>query len=204
MIDKNAARAALEAQKLEYESQKQAHPKTPSGERRRGLLMVNTGHGKGKTTSALGQMLRASGRGLRVKLFQFLKHENAMFGEHRQLKQLGLEFQGLGDGFTWRSKDLDQSEALAQDGWLEAKAAIESGNWDLIVLDEFTYALTYGWVAWADVQPVLEARDPRLHIVITGRNALPELIAIADTVTEMQLVKHAYQAGIEAQAGIEH
>ncbi len=93
---------------------------------------------------------------------------------------------------------------MAQAGWLEVKAAIESMQWDLIVLDEFTYTLSYGWVDWLEVQAVLLARDPRLHIVITGRNALPELLEIADTVTEMQLIKHAYQRGIEAQAGIEH
>lgn len=203
-IDKDEARQKLEAQKLEYEANKLEHPIEPGGERRHGLLIVNTGHGKGKTTAALGLMLRASGRGLRVKLFQFVKHENAMFGEHRQLKKLGLEFKGLGDGFTWRSKDLDKTEALAHAGWLEAKAAIESGDWDMIVLDEFTYALTYAWVAWAEVKPVLEARDPRLHVVITGRDALPELIELADTVTEMRAVKHAYSAGVQAQAGIEH
>ncbi|BDP40077.1 cob(I)alamin adenosyltransferase [Deinococcus aetherius] len=171
---------------------------------RRGLLIVNTGRGKGKTTAALGLMMRAHGRGLRVRLFQFLKHENAKFGEHRTLDVLGLEYEGLGDGFTWRSRDLENSADLAAHGWELAKAAILSGEYDLVVLDEFTYPLKFGWVAWPDVEAILRARDPGLHVVITGRDALPELIELADTVSEIQPVKHAYNAGIGAQAGIEH
>ncbi len=203
-IDKQGVRSVLEQQKQQYEASKLERPIVPGGERRRGLLIVNTGHGKGKTTAALGLMLRASGRGLRVKLFQFVKHERAKFGEHRQLEALGLAFKGLGDGFTWRSKDLDHSEHLALKGWIEAKTAIESGDWDMVVLDEFTYALQYGWVTWDDVHSCLTNRDSRLHVVITGRNATPELIELADTVTEMQPLKHAYNAGVQAQAGIEH
>jgi len=171
---------------------------------RRGLLIVNTGKGKGKTTAALGLMVRAQGRGLRVRMFQFLKHEKAKFGEHRTLDALGIAYEGLGDGFTWRSRDLENSAALAAHGWELARAAIGSGEHDLIVLDEFIYALKYGWVAWPEVEATLKARDPGLHVVITGRDALPELIELADTVTEMQPVKHAYDAGIGAQAGIEH
>ena len=171
---------------------------------RRGLLLVNTGKGKGKTTAALGLMMRAHGRGLRVRLFQFLKHDTAKFGEHRTLDLLGLPYQGLGDGWTWRSKDLDASAELAAHGWSLAKAAIESGEYDLIVLDEFTYPLKYGWVAWPEVEATLRARDPALHVVITGRDALPELIALADTVSEITPVKHAYEAGIGGQQGIEY
>jgi cob(I)alamin adenosyltransferase len=171
---------------------------------RRGLLIVNTGKGKGKTTAALGLMMRAHGRGLNVRMFQFLKHENAKFGEHRTLDALGLPYEGLGDGFTWRSRDLENSAEMAAHGWALARAAIESDQHDLIVLDEFTYPLSYGWVAWAEVEAVLRARSPRLHVVITGRNALPELVALADTVSEIQPIKHAYSAGIGAQAGIEY
>lgn len=182
-----------------------AHRKAEGVSRgRRGLLIVNTGNGKGKTTAALGLMLRAHGRGLRVRMFQFLKHESAKFGEHRTLDVLGLPYEGLGDGFTWRSKDLENSAAMAAHGWSLARAAIESGEHDLIVLDEFTYALKYGWVPWPEVEAVLRARDPRLHVVMTGRDALPELIALADTVSEIRPVKHAYEAGIGAQTGIEY
>ncbi|MHA0044227.1 cob(I)yrinic acid a,c-diamide adenosyltransferase [Deinococcus sp. PEB2-63] len=189
----------------ELAAARDAHRKAEGISRgRRGLLIVNTGNGKGKTTAALGLMLRAHGRGLRVRMFQFLKHESAKFGEHRTLDVLGLPYEGLGDGFTWRSKDLENSAAMAAHGWSLARAAIESGEHDLIVLDEFTYALKYGWVPWPEVEAVLRARDPRLHVVVTGRDALPELIALADTVSEIRPVKHAYGAGIGAQTGIEY
>ncbi|WP_420593512.1 cob(I)yrinic acid a,c-diamide adenosyltransferase [Deinococcus sp.] len=189
----------------ELTEQRDAHQKREDVSKgRRGLVIVNTGNGKGKSTAALGLMMRANGRGLKTKLFQFLKHENAKFGEHRSLDALEIEYQGLGDGFTWRSKDLDNTAALAAEGWETAKAAILGGEYDLIVLDEFTYPLTYGWVEWADVQATLDARHPDMHVVITGRSALPELIAYAQTVTEMQPVKHAFDTGIGAQAGIEH
>ncbi|MDP9765777.1 MULTISPECIES: cob(I)yrinic acid a,c-diamide adenosyltransferase [Deinococcus] len=171
---------------------------------RRGLLIVNTGKGKGKTTAALGLMLRAHGRGLKVKMFQFLKHDTAKFGEHRTLDMLEIPYQGLGDGWTWRSKDLENSAEMAAHGWALAREAIEGGEYDLIVLDEFTYPLKYGWVAWPDVEAVLKARDPRMHVVITGRDAIPELVALADTVSEIQPVKHAYEQGIGGQQGIEY
>ncbi|GAA4009775.1 cob(I)yrinic acid a,c-diamide adenosyltransferase [Deinococcus rubellus] len=171
---------------------------------RRGLVIVNTGNGKGKTTAALGLMMRAHGRGLKTLLFQFLKHENAKFGEHRTLDALGLPYEGLGDGFTWRSRDLENSAEMAAHGWALAKQAIEAGEYDLIVLDEFTYPLTYGWVSWAEVEATLRARNPLMHVVITGRGALPELIELADTVSEIQPIKHAYSAGIGAQVGVEY
>ncbi|ASN79947.1 cob(I)yrinic acid a,c-diamide adenosyltransferase [Deinococcus ficus] len=171
---------------------------------RRGLLIVNTGKGKGKTTAALGLMLRAHGRGLKVKMFQFLKHDTAKFGEHRTLDMLEIPYQGLGDGWTWRSKDLENSAEMAAHGWALAREAIEGGEYDLIVLDEFTYPLKYGWVAWPDVEAVLKARDSRMHVVITGRDAIPELVALADTVSEIQPVKHAYEQGIGGQQGIEY
>lgn len=171
---------------------------------RRGLVIVNTGNGKGKTTAALGLMMRAHGRGLRVKMFQFLKHDTAKFGEHRTLDALGVPYQGLGDGWTWRSKDLENSAELAAHGWELAREAISSGEYDLIVLDEFTYPLKYGWVAWNEVEQVLRERDPNLHVVITGRGAIPELVALADTVSEINPVKHAYEQGIGGQTGIEY
>ena len=171
---------------------------------RRGLLIVNTGKGKGKTTAALGLMMRAHGRGLKVKMFQFLKHDTAKFGEHRTLDMLEVPYQGLGDGWTWRSKDLENSAELAAHGWELAREAIQSGEYDLIVLDEFTYPLKYGWVAWSDVEPVLKNRDPNMHVIITGRDAIPELVALADTVSEINPVKHAYDQGIGGQQGIEY
>ncbi|WP_081908996.1 cob(I)yrinic acid a,c-diamide adenosyltransferase [Deinococcus sp. YIM 77859] len=201
----DATAARREAAMRELEEARAQHRKREDLTRgRRGLLIVNTGKGKGKTTAALGLMLRAHGRGLKVRLFQFLKHEHAKFGEHRTLDLLGIPYEGLGDGFTWRSRDLEHSAALAAHGWERARAAILAAEDDLIVLDEFTYPLKYGWVSWPEVEATLRTRAPRLHVVITGRDAPPELIALADTVSEIQPVKHAYEAGIGAQAGIEH
>lgn len=171
---------------------------------RRGLIIINTGHGKGKTTAALGLMMRAHGRGLRTRLFQFIKHEGAKFGEHRSLATLEIPFAGLGDGFSWRSQDLDQSKALAVAGWEEAKAAILSGDYDLVVLDEVTYPVSWGWVDVDDVVNTLQVRPPKVHVVLTGRDAHEKLVETADTVTEMRKIKHAFDADVPAQRGIEH
>ena len=171
---------------------------------RRGLVIINTGHGKGKTTAALGLMLRAHGRGLRTRLFQFIKHEGANFGEHRSLTDLGIPFAGLGDGFSWRSQDLDKSQALAVAGWEEAKAAILSGQYDLVVLDEVTYPVSWGWIDPDDVVATLAARPEKMHVVLTGRDAHEKLVVAADTVTEMKKIKHAFDADVPAQRGIEH
>lgn len=201
----DATAARREAAMRELQADRDNYKKTEGITKgRRGLLIVNTGNGKGKTTAALGLMMRAHGRGLTTRMFQFLKHENAKFGEHRTMDALGLPYEGLGDGFTWRSRDLDNSAEMAAHGWALARAAIEAGEYDLIVLDEFTYPLKFGWVPWPEVEAVLEARDPKIHVVITGRDALPELIELADTVSEINPVKHAYAAGIGAQTGIEY
>ena len=175
----------------------------PTGARR-GLLIVNTGDGKGKTTAAIGLAVRAIGRGKSVRFFQFMKVGVARFGEHRALEKLGLKLEGLGDGFSWKSKDLAQSAQLARAGWLRAATAIASGDHFLVVLDEMTYPLIYGWMELDPVVEALRARPAHVHVVITGRRCPPELIEIADTVTEMTLVKHAFASGIPAQRGIEH
>jgi len=178
----------------------------PSGERR-GLLIVNTGDGKGKSTAAFGLALRAHGRqhvhGKPVKIYQFMKVPSARFGEHRMFEQLGLPIEGLGDGFSWKSQDLDHSAQLAREGWERAKATILAGTHFLVVLDEITYPLIYGWLPLDDVLQTLRDRPRDVHVCLTGRRCPPEIIELADTVTEMQLLKHAYQAGIPAQRGIE-
>lgn len=171
---------------------------------RRGLLIVNTGNGKGKTTAAIGLAVRAIGRGKSVRFFQFMKVGVARFGEHRALERLGLKLEGLGDGFSWKSKDLDQSAELARAGWTRASEAILSGEHFLVVLDEMTYPLIYGWLALEPVVTVLAARPAHVHVLITGRRCPQEIIDIADTVTDMGAVKHAFAAGIPAQQGIEH
>lgn len=174
----------------------------PAGERR-GLVIVNTGDGKGKSTAAFGLALRAHGRGKAVTIFQFMKVPSARFGEHRIFEKMGLPIVGLGDGFSWKSRDLEHSAQLARDGWVRAKAAILSGDFFLIILDEITYPLIYGWLPLQDVLDTLRDRPSTVHMVLTGRRCPPEIIEVADTVTEMHMVKHAFQAGVPAQRGIE-
>jgi len=174
----------------------------PDGDRR-GLVIVHTGDGKGKSTAAFGLALRAHGRGKAVHVFQFMKVPSARFGEHRVFEQLGVPIEGLGDGFSWKSKDLDHSAELARQGWARAAAMITAGEHFLVVLDEITYPLRYGWLPLDEVLTVLKARPAHVSVVLTGRQAPEELVALADTVTEMRLVKHHFQAGVPAQRGIE-
>lgn len=170
---------------------------------RRGLILVHTGDGKGKSTAAFGLALRAHGRGKAVKIYQFMKVPSARFGEHRLFEQLGVPIEGLGDGFSWKSQDLEHSAQLARDGWARAAAAITAGEHLLVVLDEIMYPLRYGWLPLEPVLQCLRERPPHVHVVLTGRAAPAELIELADTVTEMRLVKHHFQAGVPAQRGIE-
>ncbi len=174
----------------------------PEGERR-GLLIINTGDGKGKSTAAFGLALRATGRGKSVRIFQFMKVPSARFGEHRMFERIGVPIEGLGDGFSWKSKDLEHSAQLARDGWARARDVILAGDTFLVVLDEITYPLIYGWLPLDEVITALRERPSHVHVVLTGRRCPDELIAMADTVTEMRMVKHAFEAGIPAQRGIE-
>ena len=171
---------------------------------RHGLVIVNTGEGKGKTTAALGVIFRAWGRNFRVRMFQFIKHTGARFGEHRAARKLDIPIEAMGDGFTWLSKDMDRTAALAVEQWERCKKAILEGDEDIIVLDEFTYAMHYGWVPVSDVVDTLQRRRDTLHVIITGRYAPQELIDCSDLVTEMKMIKHPYEEqGIKAQPGIE-
>lgn len=169
-----------------------------------GLTIVNTGKGKGKTTAALGTILRSWGRGYRICMIQFIKSETGQWGEIKAAKKLGIEWHKTGDGFTWLSKDMEETTARALHGWKLAQEKIAGGEYDLIVLDEFTYPLHYGWLKTPDILGWLRANRPaRLHLIITGRYAPQELIEYADLVTEMKLVKHPYEKGIKAQPGVE-
>ena len=174
---------------------------------RRGLIIVNTGDGKGKSTAAFGLALRAFGRthvhGKGIKIYQFMKVPSARFGEHRMFEQLGIAIEGLGDGFSWKSQDLEHSAQLARDGWQKAKASILSGDNFMVVLDEITYPLIYGWMPLDDVLHTLRGRPNHVHVVITGRRCPLEIMELADTVTEMTQIKHAFSAGVPAQRGIE-
>jgi cob(I)alamin adenosyltransferase len=172
--------------------------------KRRGLTIVNTGAGKGKTTSAIGVLLRAWGRGMHVCMIQFLKHEGGGWGEVRAAQKLGIEWIKTGDGFTWTSRDIDETVSKALHGWQLAQEKISSGDYDIIVLDEFTYLLSLGWLPTDETIDWLRAhKPPHLHLIITGRAAPPALCDYADLVTEMKNIKHPYDSGIQAQPGIE-
>lgn len=170
----------------------------------RGLVIVNTGDGKGKTTAALGILLRAWGHDQRVAMLQFIKSPERHTGEHEAAARLGIEIVALGDGFTWLSKDVERTASLAADAWERAKATILGGDYDVVILDELTYPLQYLWVSVQEVIDTLRARPAHVHVVITGRGAPEELIEAADLVTEMRLIKHPYRdQGISAQKGID-
>jgi cob(I)alamin adenosyltransferase len=178
----------------------------PPPERRRAdsVVVVNTGDGKGKSTAAFGVMGRAWARGWRVGVVQFMKSGGWNVGEEKLARHLGVDWWTLGDGFTWESTDLDESAAKNTHAWGVARSKLASGDYDLLILDELTYVVNYGWVAVEDVVAGLAGRSPKTNVVITGREAPPELIELADTVTEMHMVKHAYQRGVRAMKGIEY
>ena len=169
----------------------------------KGLVVVNTGEGKGKTTAALGVLMRAWGRDMRVVMFQFIKHTGARFGEQRAAEKMGVELRALGDGFTWRSRDMEHTADLAREQWQTCREVIRSGEYDIVILDEFTYPMSYGWVPVDEVLATLRERPPSMHVIITGRNAPQPLVEFADLVTEMREVKHPYKQGIKAQPGLE-
>ncbi len=168
------------------------------------LVLLYTGDGKGKTTSALGVTMRAWGRGWKVCWLQFIKSKTSHYGETRAAERMGIEMIPLGDGFTWLSKDIEKDIALARECWTLAREKIESAQYDLVVLDEITYAVGYGWLDVEEVIEVLRNRPPDVDIIMTGRDAAPELVEFADLVTEMTEVKHPYQQGIKAQPGIDY
>ena len=174
---------------------------------RRGLILINTGPGKGKTTAALGTAFRAAGNGMRVLILQFLKgswHYGELdavqaFGPNFVLRQMGRGFVKIGGAET----DPEDTR-LVEEAWKEAREAIYSGDWDMVILDEINYAIGYGMLDPAVVADALRGRPEMVHIILTGRNAHPLLVELADTVTEMRETKHAYKKGILAQRGIEY
>lgn len=170
----------------------------------KGLLIVNTGPGKGKSTAAFGLMLRALGHGWRVGVVQFIKGAWET-GERRALEAFGdqIAWHTMGEGFTWETQDKARDIAAAGRAFDKVKELMADEGIRLIVLDELNIALRYDYLPLAEVVATLQARRPDLHIVVTGRNAKPELIEAADLVTEMTLVKHHFTAGVKAQEGIE-
>lgn len=175
-------------------------------EQTHGLLMVHTGNGKGKTTCALGLMMRAAGRGLKCCMIQFMKSRHDRYGEHESAEKLGIEVHTMGDGFTWDTKNPEQDIATSRATWNLCVEKLRSGDYDLLVFDELVYVLSYGFLPVEEVVEELRsirADQPALHIVVTGRDAPASLIEAADLVTEMTEIKHPFTAGIRAQQGIE-
>lgn len=168
------------------------------------VVVLNTGDGKGKSSAAFGVMLRGVARGWNVAVVQFVKSGKWHVGEERLGRQLGVDWLAVGDGFTWDSTDLDHDKALARAGWKQAAELLAAGAHHLVVLDELTYLCTWGWLDTADVAAAIRERPEHVSIVVTGRDAPDELVEVADTVTEMRSVKHAYDRGIRALRGIDY
>jgi len=167
------------------------------------IVLVATGEGKGKTTAAMGTALRSLARGWGVCVVQFVKSGKWNSGEVRLLKDLGAECHTMGDGFTWDSDDLERSAEIARSAWELAMEAISSGRYELVVLDEVTYPINWGWVDVNDVVSAISGRPEKVNVFLTGRDAPTALVEVADTVTDMHNVKHAYEAGILAAKGID-
>src|SRR5438105_1653609 len=162
------------------------------------VVLLNTGHGKGKSSAAFGVMGRGWARGWRVGVVQFVKGGKWKTGERKLADHLGIEWHTLGDGFTWESTDLDETAAKGRHAWEVAREKLGSGEYDLLILDELTYAVKYGWVPVEEVVAGLRDRAPKTSVVITGRDAPTEIVDLADTVTEMRKVKHVYDQGVKA------
>jgi cob(I)alamin adenosyltransferase len=172
---------------------------------KKGLILLYTGNGKGKTTAALGQVLRAAGHGFKAAIVQFIKNmENT--GEIKAAKNIAdhLEIYPMGSGFTWDAKDTEELRHAAEKGWALAREKINSGQYFMVILDELTYVLNYGLIDQDEVIAFLEQKPDPLHVIITGRDASDKLIELADLVTEMKEIKHPYQKGVKATKGIEY
>jgi cob(I)alamin adenosyltransferase len=168
------------------------------------VVIVNTGDGKGKSTAAWGVMVRAVARGWRVAVVQFVKSGQWKVGEEKIGRQLGVDWWAIGEGFTWLSDDLSEDEARAQAAWEHARGLIRAGEHDVVILDEITYPMNWGWIDSDDVVATLRDRPARVSVIATGRDAPAALVDVADTVTEMRKVKHAYEAGIMARKGLDY
>lgn len=197
--DSNEHRERKARQKEAFEARK------AQATREKGLLIVHTGAGKGKTTAALGLAFRALGQGMKVGIVQFIKGAIAT-GEAALVRRLGLpiEMHTLGEGFTWNTQDRDRDVASARAGWEKAVALLRDAAFDLVILDELNVVLNYGYLPLEEVLGELRRKREMLHVVVTGRNAKDELIELADLVTEMKLVKHPYRGGVKPQKGIEY
>ena len=176
----------------------------PGHVRAKSVVVVNTGDGKGKSTAAFGVVLRASARGWKIAVVQFLKSGKWHVGEQEAARRLGVDWWSIGEGFTWDSADLSEDEAVAREAWARAKALIAAGEHRLVVLDEVTYPINWGWIEAGDVVDTIRSRPEQVNVVVTGRDAPQVLVDAADTVTEMVNVKHAFDKGVRALRGIDY
>lgn len=173
-------------------------------DRRTGITLVNTGEGKGKSSSAIGMVFRAAGWGMQVCVVQFIKGQ-WQTGEQKAAERFdNIEWHALGDGFTWDTKNPEQDQKTSREIWEFSKEKILTENYDLILLDEINYCCGYNWISGTEIANfITEQKPPWLHLILTGRNAAPEVISVAHTVTDMQKIKHAYALGIKAEQGVE-
>lgn len=169
----------------------------------KGLVLIYTGDGKGKTTAAIGQLVRVYGWGWKAVMFQFIKGSKLKAGEHRAAEKLGLDMRPMGTGFTWNEKDREKSIALSLKQWRNCKEAITSGKFDMIIMDEISYPMTLGWIPLDEVVDTIINRPQKMNLVLTGRDMPQEIVGIADLVTEMKEIKHPFAKGVKAQKGIE-
>ena len=177
----------------------------PDGLRRaESLVLVNTGDGKGKSSAAFGVVMRSVARDWRVAVVQFIKSGTWQTGEEKLARRLGVNWWTLGEGFSWDSEDLDEDRATAVEAWRHARSLLEADDHRLVVLDEVTYPVNWGWLDVNEVVTAIRDRSPKVNVVVTGRNAPEQLVAVADTVTEMRNVKHAYEAGLRALKGVDY
>lgn len=179
-------------------------PQHPDRQTEPSIVLVNTGDGKGKSTAAFGTMLRALERGWKVGVIQFIKSGDWRTGEEKAGRDMGADWWAMGDGFSWDSEDLSESEALAQAAWQAASDKLASGEYDLLILDEVTYPINWGWIDEAEAVTAIRDRADRTNVICTGRDAPDALIDVAHTVTEMRKVKHAYDEGILAKRGLDY
>ena len=175
-----------------------------SRKRRQGLIVVHTGEGKGKSSSAFGMAFRAAGWGMRVCVIQFIKGKWKTGEQQAAARFDNIEWHALGDGFTWDTNNPDQDIATSREIWEFCKEKLRGHEFDMLIWDEINYCCGYGWISGAEIAGFLRRERPGwMHVILTGRNAPPEVIEVAHTVTEMRLVKHAFEQGIRAVQGIE-
>ena len=195
--------SATEHKQKMQEQQRQVRAKIADAKTRRGIIIYLYGNGKGKSSSAFGTLARSLGHGKKGAVVQFIKGKWKT-GEQAIFKQLGVKHLVMGTGFTWDTQDREKDIAAAETVWNKAVPLFQDPGYDIVILDEITYMFKYGYLSPKDVSEVLLARPEKQNVIITGRDAIPELLEIADTISEVREVRHAFNHGVKAQKGIEY